>query len=57
MHSIIYDEAKGKARGVRVIDAHTHAITEYQSRIVFVNASALNTNLILLNSTSTSFPH
>ena len=57
VHSIIYDEAKGKATGVRVIDAHTHAITEYQSRIVFVNASALNTNLILLNSTSSRFPH
>ena len=57
VHSIIYDEAKGKATGVRVIDAKTHAITEYRSRIVFVNASALNTNLILLNSTSSRFPH
>ena len=57
VHSIIYDEAKGKATGVRVIDAKTHAVTEYRSRIVFVNASALNTNLILLNSTSSRFPH
>src|SRR3954471_14068794 len=57
VHSIIYDQAKGKATGVRVIDAHTHAVTEYQSRIVFVNAAALNTNLILLNSTSSRFPH
>jgi choline dehydrogenase-like flavoprotein len=57
VHSIIYDEAKGKATGVRVIDAKTHAVSEYRSRIVFVNASALNTNLILLNSTSTRFPH
>src|SRR4029077_94108 len=40
VHSIIYDEAKGKATGVRVIDAQTHAVTEFQSRIVFVNASA-----------------
>jgi len=57
VHSIIYDEAKGKATGVRVIDAKTHAVTEYRSRIVFMNASALNTNLILLNSTSNRFPH
>lgn len=57
VHSILYDEAKGKATGVRVIDAKTHAVTEYRSRIVFVNASALNTNLILLNSTSKRFPH
>jgi choline dehydrogenase-like flavoprotein len=57
VHSIIYDEAKGKATGVRVIDAKTHAVTEYRSRIVFMNASALNTNLILLNSISNRFPH
>jgi choline dehydrogenase-like flavoprotein len=57
VHSVIYDEAKGKATGVRVIDAKTHAVTEYHSRIVFMNASALNTNLILLNSTSRRFPH
>jgi len=57
VHSIIYDQTKGRATGVRVIDAHTHAITEYHARIIFVNASALNTNLILLNSTSARFPH
>src|SRR5215207_1705247 len=56
VHSILYDEAKGKATGVRVIDANTRAVSEYQARIVFVNASALNTNLILLNSTSKRFP-
>lgn len=57
VHSIIYDEAKSKATGVRVIDAHTHAVTEHFARIIFVNASALNSNLILLNSTSTRFPN
>jgi choline dehydrogenase-like flavoprotein len=56
VHSILYDERKGKATGVRVIDANTHAVTEYHARIIFVNASALNTNLILLNSTSARFP-
>ena len=30
VHSILYDDAKGRATGVRVIDAHTHAITEYR---------------------------
>ena len=45
MHSIIYDEKKGKAIGVRVIDTNTHEATEYFSRIIFVNASALNSNL------------
>jgi choline dehydrogenase-like flavoprotein len=56
VHSVLYDEARGRASGVRVIDAHTHAVTEYRARVVFVNASALNTNLILLNSTSRRFP-
>jgi choline dehydrogenase-like flavoprotein len=56
VHSIIYDEQKGKASGVRVIDAHTKQVTEYYARIIFVNAACLNTNLILLNSTSHRFP-
>ena len=57
VHSILFDEKQGRASGVRVVDAHTHAVQEFQARIIFVNASALNTNLILLNSTSTRFPH
>ena len=35
----------------------THQLSEYRARIVFVTASALNTVLILLNSTSSRFPH
>ncbi len=57
VHSIIYDDKAGKATGVRVIDAKTQAATEYFARIIFVNAAALNTNLILLNSTSSRFPN
>jgi hypothetical protein len=51
VHSIVYDEKKGKATGVRVIDAQTKEMLEFYAKIIFVNASALNTNLILLNST------
>jgi choline dehydrogenase-like flavoprotein len=57
VHSIIYDEKKGKASGVRVIDANTNEVLEYYARIIFVNAACLNTNLILLNSTSSRFPN
>lgn len=57
VHSIIYDEAKGKATGVRVIDANTKEATEYFAPVIFVNAGAPNTNLILLNSTSSRFPN
>ena len=57
VHSIIYDEKKGKATGVRVIDAQTKQAYEYYAPVIFVNAGALNTNLVLLNSTSTRFPN
>lgn len=57
VHSIIYDDKKGKASGVRVIDANTKEVVEYYARIIFVNAACLNTNLILLNSTSSRFPN
>ena len=57
VHSIIYDEEKGKASGVRVIDSETKEMMEYYARIIFVNASTLGSNLILLNSTSDRFPN
>ena len=57
VHSIIYDEKLNKATGVRVVDANTKQMTEYYARIIFVNAAAINTNLILLNSTSNRFPN
>lgn len=55
VHSIIYDEVLGKATGVSVIDANTKKSTEYFSKIIFINAACLNTNLILLNSVSNRF--
>jgi choline dehydrogenase-like flavoprotein len=57
VHSIIYDEAKQRATGVRVIDAQTKETKEYFARVIFLNAACLNTNLILMNSTSRRFPN
>jgi len=57
VHSVIFDEKLNKATGVRVIDAKTKQATEYFAPVIFVNASAINTNLILLNSTSSRFPN
>ncbi|KIC94825.1 GMC family oxidoreductase [Flavihumibacter solisilvae] len=57
VHSIIYDEQKGKATGVRVIDAVSKEAIEFHARVIFVNGSALNSNLILLNSISSRFPN
>ena len=57
VHSIIYDEQKAKAIGVKIIDAVTMKETVFFAKIIFVNAACLNTNLILLNSTSVRFPN
>jgi choline dehydrogenase-like flavoprotein len=57
VHSILYDEKKGRAVGVRVINAQTKEVTEFYARIIFVNAACLNSNLILLNSVSARFPN
>ncbi len=56
VHSIIYDEALQKAKGVKVIDSETKQEIEFYARVIFVNASTINTNAILLNSTSSRFP-
>jgi len=57
VHSIIYDDKNSKATGVRVIDRVTKEEREYFAKVIFLNASAMNSNLILLNSTSTRFPN
>jgi choline dehydrogenase-like flavoprotein len=57
VHSIIYDEQKNKAMGVRVIDANTKQTTEYYAKIIFLNAGTINSTLVLLNSTSNHFPN
>ncbi|MCC5939502.1 MAG: GMC family oxidoreductase [Lunatimonas sp.] len=57
VHSLIYDDQKEKVTGVRVIDSETLETTEFFAKVIFVNASALNSNLILLNSISNRFPN
>lgn len=57
VHSIIYDDEKGKATGVRVIDAHTKEMEEFYADVIFLNAAAINSNLILMNSISSRFPN
>ncbi|MCK5442978.1 MAG: GMC family oxidoreductase [Maribacter sp.] len=55
VQSIIYDDAKGKATGVRIIDAETNEAIDYSAKIIFCNASTLSTTRILMNSTSSRF--
>ena len=54
---VLYDQQKQRATGVRVIDTQTKQDTDYFARIIFLNASTINTAMILLNSVSTRFPN
>lgn len=55
-NEIIYDKEKGKAIGVRIIDAETHEVIEYYAKVIFCCASAVASTFILLNSKSDRFP-
>jgi choline dehydrogenase-like flavoprotein len=55
--SVIFDEKANKASGVRVQDAVTGKTEEFYAKVIFLNASALNSAWILLNSKSRRFPN
>ncbi|NII55810.1 GMC family oxidoreductase [Luteibacter sp. SG786] len=57
VYELIYDNDKGKATGVRVLDAETGHQTEYFARVIFMCASTFGTTHILMNSTSSRFPN
>ena len=57
VHSVIYDAKKKRATGVRVVDANTRQMFEVHGKIVFLNASALESARILLNSATPEFPN
>ena len=57
VNQIIYDEAKGRATGVRVIDAQTDEVIEFHAKVIFSCASAVASTFILLNSKSQRFPN
>ena len=53
---VLYDPKRGRARGVRVIDALTMQETVFEARVVFLCASAIESSRILLNSKTARFP-
>jgi choline dehydrogenase-like flavoprotein len=57
VYELIYDSDKGKATGVRVLDAETGHQTEYFAKVIFVCASTFGTAHLLMNSTSSRFPN
>ncbi len=54
---VLYDDKKGMATGVRVIDQNTKEVREYFARVIFLNASAFASTSILMNSKSIRFPN
>jgi choline dehydrogenase-like flavoprotein len=54
---VIYDEATGKASGVEIIDAETNEKMVFNSKVVFLCASAIASASILLQSKSKRFPN
>jgi len=54
---LLYDKDKQRATGVRIIDALTRESIDFYARIIFLNASTVGTNAILLNSVSDRFPN
>ncbi len=53
---ILYDKDKKSASGVEILDTETNQTYQYKSKIVFLNASALNSAWVLMNSATDIWP-
>lgn len=53
---ILYDKDKKRATGVEVLDAETNKTYVFNSKIVFLNASTLNSAWVLMNSATDVWP-
>jgi len=53
---VLYDKNTKKATGVEIADAETSKTYEFYSKIVFLNASALNSAWVLMNSAVDVWP-
>lgn len=53
---VLYDKDTKLAKGVEVLDAETNQTYEYLAKVIFLNASALNTTWILMNSATDVWP-
>ncbi len=57
VYELMYDEKKGKATGVKVLDAETGAQEEFYAKVIFLCASTFGSTFIMLNSKSNRFPN
>ncbi|MFZ4428371.1 MAG: GMC oxidoreductase [Saprospiraceae bacterium] len=53
---ILYDKDAKKATGVEVLDAETNKTYTFKAKIIFLNASTLNSTWILMNSATDVWP-
>jgi choline dehydrogenase-like flavoprotein len=53
---ILYDKDTKKATGVEVLDGETMKTYEYKAKIIFLNASTLNSAWVLMNSATDVWP-
>ena len=56
-YELIYDDAKRRATGVRVLDTETNEHLEFTAKVIFVCASTFGTAHLMLNSVSKRFPN
>src|SRR5699024_3700768 len=56
VQEVLYDKDKRRATGVRVVDTETMKEYKFYSKVIFLNASTLNTAAILLHAKSDALP-
>jgi choline dehydrogenase-like flavoprotein len=54
---VLYDDTSQKAKGVRVVDALSKEVLEFNAKVIFICASSMASTAILLNSKSNRFPN
>jgi choline dehydrogenase-like flavoprotein len=57
VYELIYDEKKGKATGVKVMDAESGEQMEFFANVIFLCASTFGSTFIMMNSISNRFPN
>jgi choline dehydrogenase-like flavoprotein len=53
---ILYDKDTKKATGVEILDAQNNQTYEYKAKVIFLNASTLNSAWVLMNSATDVWP-
>ncbi|HTH55552.1 MAG TPA: GMC family oxidoreductase [Cyclobacteriaceae bacterium] len=57
VYELIYDEKKGRATGVKVLDAESGEQMEFYAKVIFLCASTFGSAYIMMNSNSNRFPN